>query len=211
VTARSLDDIRRALALRPAVRLPAPLPRQAAVSIVLREPGGRPEVLFIRRAEREGDLWSGHVAFPGGRVEPGEGIEDAAVRETAEEVGLDLRRSATRIGALDEIQAIGRGRAVGLSIQPWVYALHGEPGPFRLSPEVAETRWVRLADLLDPARRAPFPYVHEGHPLVLPSLDVDGLVIWGLTYRMLETFAALLGEDLPGHPMPGESAGPRSA
>ncbi len=189
----SLDEIRRALAFRPPELLPEPLPRRAAVSIVLREPASGPEVLFNRRAEREGDLWSGHVAFPGGRVEPGEGIEDAAVRETEEEVGIDLRASAARLGALDEIPAIGRGRAVGLSIQPWVWALRADPGPLRFSAEVASARWVRLGDLLDPARRAPFPYVHEGRPLVLPSLDVDGLVIWGLTYRMVEIFAEVLG------------------
>ena len=189
----SLEEIRRALALRPPELLPEPLPRRAAVSIVLREPPSGLEVLFIRRAEREGDLWSGHVAFPGGRVEPGEGIEEAAVRETEEEVGLDLRATGLRLGALDEIPAIGRGRAVGLSIQPWVWELQGEPGPFRLSAEVASAHWVRLGDLLDPARRAPFPYVHEGRSLVLPSLDVDGLVIWGLTYRMIEIFAEVLG------------------
>ncbi len=211
MAAPTLDALRRALALRPAARLPAPLPRQAAVSIVLRGPGADPSVLFIRRSEREGDLWSGHVAFPGGRVEPGEGLLEAAVRETAEEVGLDLQRGAERIGALDEIPAIGRGRAVGLSIQPWIFSLHGEPGPLRLSGEVAETRWVRLADVFDPAHRAPFPYTHEGRHLVLPSLRVEGLVVWGLTYRMLELLAAVLGEELPGHLMPGEAGAPRSA
>jgi 8-oxo-dGTP pyrophosphatase MutT (NUDIX family) len=189
----TLDELRSALARRPPARLPERLPRQAAVSIVLREPGSGLEVLFIRRAEREGDLWSGHVAFPGGRVEPGEGIEEAAVRETEEEVGLDLRAVAERLGALDEIPAIGRGRAVGLSIQPWVFALGSHPSPaLRFSEEVASARWVRLADLLDPVRQVPYPYVHEGQRLLLPSLDVDGLVIWGLTYRMVEMLADLL-------------------
>jgi 8-oxo-dGTP pyrophosphatase MutT (NUDIX family) len=197
VAAFTLDDVRRAVAARPPGMLPAPMPRRAAVAIVLRERAPGLELLFIRRAEREGDLWSGHVAFPGGGVEPGEGIPEAAVRETEEEVGLDLRAGAERIGPLDEIQAIGQGRAVGLSIQPWVFALVAEPGPFRLSAEVAAARWVRLADLLDPARRSPFPYVHEGRTLLLPSLDVDGLVIWGLTYRMLEIFATAIGRVLP--------------
>ena len=207
----TLSEVRAALARRPGTLLPAAMPRRAAVSIVLHDRPGGLEMLFIRRAEREGDLWSGHVAFPGGRVEAGEGNEEAAVRETIEEVGLDLRAAGVRLGALDEIQAIGRGRAVGLSIQPWVWALHGEPAPFQLSGEVAETRWVRLGDLLDPSRRAPFPYVHEGRRLELPSLDVEGLVIWGLTYRMLEIFAAVLGSSLPGNVMPGEAPGSRSA
>ncbi len=210
MAAPTLDEIRRALSRRPASLLPDRLPRQAAVSIVLHEPGGGPEVLFIRRAERLGDLWSGHVAFPGGRVEPGEGIEEAAVRETAEEVGLDLRARAERLGALDEIPAVGRGRAVGLSIQPWVYALRSPPGPLRFSDEVASARWIRLADLLDPARLAPYPYVHEGTRLVLPSLDVDGLVIWGLTYRMVEMMAEVLRRPLAGV-TPGGAPAPRSS
>jgi 8-oxo-dGTP pyrophosphatase MutT (NUDIX family) len=206
----TLDEVRRALALRPPARLPGRLPRQAAVSIVLHEPGEGLEVLFIRRAERVGVLWSGHVAFPGGRVEPGEGLEEAAVRETAEEVGLDLRSGAERLGALDEIPAIGRGRAVGLSIQPWVFALRAPPGPLRFSGEVASARWVRLADLLDPARLAPYPYVHEGRRLVLPSLDVEGLVIWGLTFRMVEMLGEVLRGAAPGF-TPGGSRAPRSA
>jgi 8-oxo-dGTP pyrophosphatase MutT (NUDIX family) len=210
VVVPTLDEVRRALALRPPARLPERLPRQAAVSIVLREPGAGLEVLFIRRAEREGDLWSGHVAFPGGRVEPGEGLEEAAVRETVEEVGLDLREGAERLGALDEIPAIGRGRAVGLSIQPWVFALRDPPGPLRFSEEVASATWVRLADLLDPGRLAPFPYVHEGRSLLLPSLDVDGLVIWGLTFRMVEMLAELIRGGAPGF-TPGGAPAPRSS
>ncbi len=196
MTVPSLEEIRFALAARPGAPLPTPLPRQAAVAVVLRTADRGPEALFIRRAEREGDLWSGHVAFPGGRVEAGEESETAAVRETLEEVGLDLR-AGERIGALDEIQAIGRGRAVGLSIRPWIFALPGERPELRYSAEVASARWIDVADLLDPRRRAPFPYVHEGQHLVLPSLDVDGLVIWGLTYRMVEMLADVIRSGPP--------------
>jgi len=52
---------------------------------------GDPEVLFIKRATREGDKWNGHVALPGGRRDPEDEDDLAtAVRETIEEVGIDL-------------------------------------------------------------------------------------------------------------------------
>ncbi len=188
----TLDEMRRALAERPPVRLAELLPRAAAVSIVLRAAEDGLSALFIRRAEHPTDLWSGHVAFPGGRAHPGEGPVDTAIRETAEEVGRALRRLGEVLGGLDEIQAIGRGRAMGLSIQPWVFALREPAPPLTLSEEVVSAHWVSLHDLLDPARRAPFPYVHEGIELVLPSIRIDGLTIWGLTYRMIEVFEDVL-------------------
>jgi 8-oxo-dGTP pyrophosphatase MutT (NUDIX family) len=192
VRSLTLDDVRRALRARTPARLPEPLPRQSAVAMVLREGAPGLEALLIRRADRPGDPWSGQVAFPGGRAEPGESLLETAVRETAEEVGLDLGSGAELLGGLDEIQAIGRGRLLGLSIQPWVFGLVREPDPPRLSGEVASAHWVRVPDLLDPARQAPFAYEHEGLQLELPSLRVGGLVIWGLTYRMLSAFAEVL-------------------
>ena len=189
----TLDEIRLALAARPPAPLPEPQPKTAAVAMVLRPGYEGLTVLFIRRAECPDDFWSGHVALPGGRAEPGESSIETAVRETAEEVGLDLRRLGEMLGGLDEIQAVGRGRAMGLSIRPWVFALREQPPPFTLSDEVASAHWVQLRDLLDPARRAPFPYVHEGTELTLPSIRVGGLTIWGLTYRMIELFHLTLG------------------
>ncbi len=188
----TLEQIRRALLARPPARLAQRLPRTAAVAMVLRSGEEGLAALFIRRAEHPGDLWSGHVAFPGGRAEPGETSVDTALRETAEEVGLDLRTLGEILGGLDEIQAIGRGQAMGLSIRPWVFALREPPPRFTLSDEVASAHWIPLRDLLDPARRAPYPYVLEGIELVLPSIRVGGLTIWGLTYQMVEVFRAAL-------------------
>ena len=189
----SLDEIRRALASRDPAPLPEILPRAAAVAMVLRSGDEGLAALFIRRAEHPADFWSGHVAFPGGRAQPGETSIETAMRETAEEVGLELQRLGEMLGGLDEIQAVGRGRAMGLSIRPWVFALREPPPPFMLSEEVASAHWVPLRELLDPARRAPFPYVYEGTELVLPSIRVCGLTIWGLTYQMIELFQMALG------------------
>lgn len=188
----TVDEIRRALSARSPASLREPLPATAAVAMVLRPEDEGLAALLIRRAEHPLDFWSGHVAFPGGRAKQGETSIETAIRETAEEVGLDLRRHAELLGGLDEIQAVGRGRAIELSIRPWVFALREPPPPFTLSEEVASAHWIPIRDLLDPARRAPLTYVHEGTELVFPSIPVGGLTVWGLTYLMIVDFQTAL-------------------
>jgi 8-oxo-dGTP pyrophosphatase MutT (NUDIX family) len=189
------DRVRRALTARPAVPLGEPVSNRAAVAVVLREgPGPVPselELLFIRRAEHERDPWSGHVGFPGGRSEPGESLLDTAIRETAEETGLDLRADGEALGALDEVRAMARGRPVDLAISPFVFRLRGarDGAP---SAEVVSLHWLPLPRLLDARDRSTVEYHHEGTTLHLPCLRIGELVIWGLTFRMLENLRELL-------------------
>lgn len=65
---------------------------------------GDPEVLFIKRAAREGDRWTSHIAFPGGGRDPEDNDDGAtSVRETREEIGLDLdAEHCLRVGNLSE-------------------------------------------------------------------------------------------------------------
>ena len=65
---------------------------------------GDPEVLFIKRAARKGDRWTSHVALPGGRRDPEDADDQAAaVRETIEEVGIDLSsENAIPVGNLPQ-------------------------------------------------------------------------------------------------------------
>lgn len=188
----SWDDLSRALERREPVLVGTDVPR-AAVALVLRDGGaGGPELLFIRRAEHEQDPWSGHVGFPGGRAEPGDASLGAtAVRETREETGLDLVASGVRLGALDEVKALARGRPVDLAIAPFVFRLRerldGAP-----SHEVVSLHWLPLERLLAAQSRSTLQYEHEGTLLELPCLRIEGLVIWGLTYRMFENLRAVL-------------------
>jgi 8-oxo-dGTP pyrophosphatase MutT (NUDIX family) len=166
---------------------------RAAVALVFRDGAPPPglELLFIRRAEHERDPWSGQIGFPGGRTEPGDASAEAtAVRETLEETGLDLARDGEPLGALDDVQAMARGRPVDLVIAPRVFRLRrrldGEP-----SHEVVSLHWLRLDRLLATESISSFEYTHEGSVLQLPCLRLEGLVIWGLTYRMFSSLQTL--------------------
>jgi 8-oxo-dGTP pyrophosphatase MutT (NUDIX family) len=183
------DHVERAMSDRPARRLERPCSRRAAVALVLRDGGMGLEVLFVRRSEHPRDPWSGHMAFPGGRAEPGDadGIATAE-RETLEETGLDLARNANLLGALDELQAMRRGGPVDLSIEPFVFRLC-VPTELSLSEEVVSVHWVPLSRLLSREHRGTVPIADGGPPLDRPCIQVEGQVIWGLTYRMFESFA----------------------
>ncbi|AUX33897.1 MULTISPECIES: CoA pyrophosphatase [Sorangium] len=181
--------------------------RQAAVAAILRapagplgtalEPAGSPEpgeaeLLLIRRAEHPGDPWSGHMALPGGRREERDGsLFATAIRETHEEVGIDLAAHGTLLARLPDIPAVVRGRRVGMIIAPFVFALRSTPD-LTLSDEVAEALWTPLGPLARGERTSSYAYTHEGNVLQLPCLRVDERVVWGLTYLMLEQLFDLL-------------------
>jgi ADP-ribose pyrophosphatase YjhB (NUDIX family) len=120
--------------------------RQAAVAVILREQPHGEEILFIKRAEKKGDPWSGHMAFPGGHLDPvDEDLRAAAMRETLEEIGLDLS-GAGYLGAIDQQRAMPRGRTLDMIIAPHVFELSGDPS-FTINYEVDEVVWAPLAPL----------------------------------------------------------------
>lgn len=169
--------------------------RKAAVAAILRGAGAGTEILLIRRAERPGDPWSGHMAFPGGHVEPGERMLDAALRETREEIGLDLEAHGRLIGRLDHARAIARGRRLDMIIAPYVFELTGPLPPFTPNHEVAEVVWAPLAPMLAGDTHTILEHEMNGEQHRFPGYDVDGRVVWGLTYRMLGTLFAVLEPD----------------
>ena len=164
--------------------------RQAAVAAILRAPRGddEAEILLIRRSERDGDPWSGHMAFPGGRREPADpSLYYTALRETEEEIGLDLAQHARFLARLEDVPAVARARRVGMTIAPFVFALdEPEPPPFVLSAEVAEIVWAPLGPMARGQNATRYAYDHEGKTLDMPAYSVEERIVWGLTHRMLE-------------------------
>ena len=124
----TLSTIRSELArYRPVTsRAPERAPNEAAVALLLHEPaGGVPELLFIERAKREGDPWSGQMAFPGGRREPHDpDLQVTASRETLEEVGVEL---GAPIGQLDDFQGTRNPSIRPLVVAPYVYVAEQRP------------------------------------------------------------------------------------
>lgn len=166
--------------------------RSAAVAAILREQNETLEVLFIRRAEREGDPWSGHMAFPGGRRSPSDtDLLATAVRETSEEIGLDLARTAELVGVLDDQDATGRGSTTSLPTRPFVFELRDD-APFTFNHEVTEALWTPVEPLYAGSRRTSVSVTYKGQDYKLPGWDLDGRVVWGLTYRMMSTLLSAL-------------------
>jgi 8-oxo-dGTP pyrophosphatase MutT (NUDIX family) len=182
------EIIRLALALkeRPGKTQEAEPPaRWAAIAVVIRpQPGGEPELLMIKRAEIAGDPWSGHIACPGGRAEPGDrDLAHTAMRETWEETGIDLEREGKMLGTLDDLSP-RTPMLPPIVIRPFVAAV---PSTVQIvaSPEVAEAFWVPLSALRAEAAWSTSTVKVRGIDREELSFRHDNYMVWGLTHRVL--------------------------
>lgn len=191
------EDVRRlaqSLRDRPG-RLVAPRTeeRRAAIVALLRPAGADDlEILMIKRAEYDGDPWSGHVAFPGGRQEPGDDdLARTAIRETFEETGIDIASSGTILGALDEL-APRTPVLPPLIVRPYVAVVGPEVEPGE-SDEVERAFWVPLAALRTPAQWIETTVQVRGGDRIVPSFRHGEFTVWGLTERALRDLMVRLG------------------
>ena len=175
--------------------------RRAAVALVLRPPPGADLdrlpleellALFIRRAEAEGDPWSGHMGLPGGRSEPGDrDLSETARRETEEETGL-LLRSGDILGRLSDLHPRSP-HLPSVAITPYVARLTGDP---EVTPnfEVHGHIWVPVRELWLPENRSNLIVERSGRRREFPTIEIRGRTIWGLTHEIVRRFLALVDE-----------------
>lgn len=185
-----VTDLRAALQDRLPKREEEENGRRASVAVIVTEDAD-PSILFVKRLERDGDPWSGHVAFPGGfRSGPGESPMQTAQRETEEETGLSLAAGGSFLGSLDDVfpRAVFLPRVI---VTPCVFAVPGRL-PVRPVGEIAQALWIPAREIFSGSNRKPFEVTLPGGKRELESIHVGGLVIWGLTERILQQLAGVL-------------------
>ena len=166
---------------------------EAAVLVLFRTGPRGVEVLFIRRAQREGDPWSGQISLPGGRRDPEDlDLQATALRETEEEVGLD----ATVLEGPPVFAGV-RAPANRPSLHVGVFLAvlqDGSRAEAHSSPEADEVFWAPLHELCASDREVEVstprgPWRAEG-------FHFQGHVVWGLTRRILLDVLARYGSEL---------------
>jgi 8-oxo-dGTP pyrophosphatase MutT (NUDIX family) len=168
-------------------------PLLAAVALVFHQPpGGAPELLFIERARKEGDPWSGQMAFPGGRHDPGDSdISATASREAFEEVGVELDRP---FGRLDDFSGSRNPRVPPLVVSPFVYEARERP-TLMPNEEVQSTVWIPVPWILHPDSSYDYRFERPEFSGTFPAIRFEGYTVWGLTYRILGNLFEVLGRE----------------
>ncbi len=157
----------------------------AAVSVII-DGDDSPRTLLIKRAERPNDPWSGQVAFPGGKMIESDGsVRQTAIRETREELGVDLSRDADFAGYYVPF----RTHTGDMEVVPVVFLLKRE---VKVVPnqEVSGYRWVGLDALLSARATSSYHLETGSASRDTPAYKIGDYVVWGLTQRIV---SSLLG------------------
>lgn len=190
---RALADAASAMEIDPLIQPPARGGRESAVLILFaagRDGPGQPDLLFIQRSEGL-RLHAGQPAFPGGAVDAEDGGPvAAALREAAEEVGVDPG-SVDIVGVLPELFIPRTGFRV-VPVLAW-WRQPSEVGPVDAD-EVAAVELVNVGELADPAARLT---VRGPSGFLSPAFQVRGMLIWGFTAVLVDRLLALAGWERP--------------
>ncbi len=169
----------------------------AAVALILEETPNGLNVLLIERSINANDVWSGQIAFPGGRVENHDSSpRHTAERETREELGVNISE-ARYLGRLSDMVPGG----LRIVVSCFVYAVGHHPILHPDHHEVAGAFWLSLREINDPARRSQVEFKIRERLRKFPAMKIlDGKEkpLWGLTYRVLRNLNRVI--DSTGYP-----------
>jgi len=148
----------------------------------------------MKRVERLGDPWSGHISLPGGGHHPHDAdLLATAIRETHEELGIDLT-GARLLGNLPRLQPFTSG-PMGVEVTPFVFltqaAVEPQPGP-----EAESAFWLPIE--LAASGALDDTYTYPGTERTFPSWRYESFTIWGLTWRILSDLLAAARQNETG-------------
>ncbi len=170
------------------------LDANAAVVVLLRATNQDFQVLFVKRAEKSGDPWSGQTAFPGGKGSPeDQNLKETVVRETFEETSINLVEGCRFLGAMEPVRSTQKPE---MQILPFVVFLEKEQA-IKLNEELTEYFWTPLKELAKHKGTAKFSFGEY------PAYIIGKHIIWGLTYKILQNLLLLFSSVAEGKPKKG--------
>jgi 8-oxo-dGTP pyrophosphatase MutT (NUDIX family) len=162
--------------------------RMGAVLILLFEDDGNVKTCFIERTQYDG-VHSGQIAFPGGKKEPDETLDETALRETEEEIGVK-RSDITLLGQLTELYI----PPSNFLVHPFVGAIGYRPDFFPQPAEVAEVVEIKIDDLSDVRLRGEKKILlSNGSMVQTPYYSLHGKTVWGATAMIISEFLEVFG------------------
>lgn len=161
--------------------------RHAAVAMVLKEDSKSNDVhlLLMKRAEREGDPWSGQISLPGGHKDPSdEDLLATAIRENHEEVGVALKEVSDHLGRLQSVDVKPKRPKGPQHVHPFVFVLNQDV-EFALNHEAQKVFWLSLKEVQSGRLDGTHSFQYAGRDMQLPCWNAQGEVVWGLTYKIV--------------------------
>ena len=156
---------------------------QAAVVALLKEVDQEFQVLFVNRAEKSTDPWSGQTALPGGKRNcEDQDMKETVVREIMEETGINLLDGCRFLGVLEPLRSTQKPE---MQILPFV-VLQEKKQIIKLNEELTGYFWTPLKELVK--HEGTIKYNFEEYPAYI----LEKRIVWGLTYRIMQKLLSLL-------------------